>query len=57
MMSWTDFFVMGNYGFYVWTSYALAALVLVVNVVLPLRQRKAVRARLKEYYQLQQRTR
>ena len=57
MMSWNEFFAMGDYGFYVWTSYALAALVLTINVVVPLLQRKAVRARLKEYYQLQRRSR
>ena len=48
---------MGDYAFYIWTSYALAALVLAINIILPLRQRKAVRARLREYYELQQRTR
>lgn len=57
MMNWTEFFAMGNYGFYVWTSYALAALVLTINILVPLLERKAVRARLKEYYQLQRRAR
>lgn len=56
-MSWTEFFAMGGYGFYVWASYALAAVVLVLNLVLPLRERKTVRTRLKEYYRLQQQNR
>lgn len=56
-MNWAEFFAMGDYGFYVWTSYALAAAVLVLNVVLPLRQSRTVRTRLKEYYRLQRQNR
>ena len=32
----SEFFDMGGYGFYVWTSYALAFIVLTVNLVKPL---------------------
>ena len=39
-MSLTEFFHMGGYAFYVWTSYAIALFVLLINVILPLRQRK-----------------
>jgi heme exporter protein D len=39
-MSLSEFFNMGGYAFYVWTSYGIALLVLVVNVVIPLRQRR-----------------
>jgi heme exporter protein D len=39
-MNLTEFFHMGGYAFYVWTSYAIALLVLLVNVILPLRQRR-----------------
>ena len=45
---------MDRYGFYIWTSYALAAVVLVVNVWLPLRQRRGVFQRLREFYRLRQ---
>jgi len=31
--SWTDFLGMGGHGFYVWLSYAIAALVVVYNIV------------------------
>jgi len=51
-MGWPEFFAMGGYGSYIWASYALAATVLVVNVLLPLRRRKTVRRQLKEYYRL-----
>jgi len=37
--SWSDFFAMGGYGFYVWGSYALA-LVFVVGEVWLLRHRR-----------------
>ena len=39
-MNLTEFFHMGGYAFYVWTSYGLALVVLLINVILPLRQRK-----------------
>lgn len=41
---------MGRYGIYIWVSYALAAVVLAVNVLLPLWQRRGVRQRLREFY-------
>ncbi len=34
-MNWDQFFHMGGYAAYVWTSYALAFVVLLVNVVGP----------------------
>jgi len=36
-MSLNEFFHMGGYAFYVWTSYGIALLILLVNVVAPLR--------------------
>ena len=39
-MNLDEFFHMGGYAFYVWTSYGIALLVLLVNVVTPLRQRR-----------------
>jgi heme exporter protein D len=38
-MNLNEFLHMGGYGFYVWTSYGIALLVLVVNIILPARQR------------------
>ena len=38
-MNLNDFFHMGGYAFYVWTSYGIALFVLLINVILPLRQR------------------
>jgi heme exporter protein D len=39
-MTLQEFFAMGGYGFYVWTSYGLTLLVLAVNIILPVIQRK-----------------
>ena len=39
-MNLNEFFHMGGYAFYVWTSYGIALFVLLVNVISPLRQRK-----------------
>ena len=43
-MNLTEFFHMGGYAFYVWTSYAIALVVLLLNVILPLRQRNKLLA-------------
>jgi len=38
-MNWSEFFAMGGYATYVWTSYGLMAVILILNVVLPLRKK------------------
>ncbi len=40
------FLHMGGYGAYVWSSYALAAVLLVINIVLPRRAESAALQRL-----------
>jgi heme exporter protein D len=39
-MSLEEFFNMGGYAVYVWSSYGIALLVLLANVIAPLRQRR-----------------
>ncbi len=46
-MNWSEFFAMGGYAVYVWTSYALTLLLVVVNVVSPLIQRRRIIARIR----------
>ena len=46
-MNWSEFFHMGGYAFFVWTSYALTFVVIVANIILPIMQRKKVIARIK----------
>jgi heme exporter protein D len=46
-MNWSEFFHMGGYAFYVWTSYGIALLLLVLNIVQPMLQRKKIVARIK----------
>ena len=41
-----EFFHMGGYGFYVWSAYGVAFVVLVANVVVPMLRMRDVRARL-----------
>jgi len=38
--SLSEFFAMGGYAFYVWTSYGLTLIVLLANIVIPVWQRK-----------------
>jgi heme exporter protein D len=38
----SEFFAMGGYAAYVWPSFLLAAVILIVNIVAPLQQRKRV---------------
>jgi heme exporter protein D len=43
-MTWSEFFHMGGYAVYVWTSYGLALVILLVNVMAPmLRKRRLLR--------------
>jgi heme exporter protein D len=41
-----EFFYMGGYAFYVWMSYGLVALVLILNIVIPRQQHKSIVSRL-----------
>jgi heme exporter protein D len=43
-MSLNEFFYMGGYAFYVWMSYGLALIILVVNLLLPIWHRKRLLA-------------
>jgi len=43
-MNLTEFLHMGGYAFYVWTSYGIALVVLVANVLVPMRQRRKLLA-------------
>ena len=45
-MSLKEFFDMGGYGFYVWSSYGIAMIVLLANVLSPILQRRKLLARL-----------
>ena len=40
--NFNEFLAMGGHGVYVWSSYAIALVVLGLNILLPLRQRKRV---------------
>lgn len=51
-MSWVEILAMGQYGAYVWSAYALAALVLALNAALPLWRRRTLRRQLREHYRL-----
>ena len=46
-MNWSEFFNMGGYAFFVWKSYALTLVVIVLNIVSPMLQRKKTIARIK----------
>jgi len=45
-MNLSEFFHMGGYAAYVWSSYAIALVVLLANVVAPIRQRRKLFTRL-----------
>ena len=46
-MNWSEFFHMGGYAFFVWTSYALTFAIIIANIVFPIMQRKKVITRIK----------
>jgi heme exporter protein D len=45
-----DFLHMGGYAFYVWLSYAVVALMLAINLIVPLRRERRLRARLQREF-------
>lgn len=45
--SWSEFFAMGGYAFFVWASYGLTFAVILLNIVMPVMQRKKVINRVK----------
>ena len=42
-----EFFHMGGYAFFVWTSYGLASIVLIANIILPMQRKKEIMNNLK----------
>ena len=45
--SWSEFFHMGGYATFVWSSYGLALVMVVFNIVSPMLERKRVISRVK----------
>jgi len=50
-----EFFHMGGYGFYVWSAYGVALVVLVANVLVPMLRARDLRARLSRQARMEQR--
>lgn len=46
-MDWSSFFAMDGYAAFVWSSYAIALVLLAINVILPWRRERTLRARLR----------
>ena len=42
-----EFFNMGGYAFFVWTSYGLAAILLIANIIQPMQRKKEILNNLK----------
>jgi len=40
-MNLQEFLYMGGYGFYVWTSYGIATIIFIANIIIPIMQRKS----------------
>lgn len=45
-MSAAEFFAMGGYGFYVWGSYGVTALLIIAEIIWVIQRRKALQKRL-----------
>ena len=48
-MSWSEFMSMGGYGVYVWSAYGFAIIILVINVIIPMRRRSVVLRALRQF--------
>ena len=55
-MNWSEFFNMGGYAFFVWSSYGLTLIVVVANIISHILQRKKVIARIKRAIKREQLT-
>jgi len=42
MQAIQEFFYMGGYAFYVWSAYGISLIVLIFNIILPLRYEKQI---------------
>jgi heme exporter protein D len=51
-MSWSEFISMGGYGFYVWMSFGMTAVLIAAEVVYVKHQRKQILRRLQRMAQL-----
>ena len=47
MTSWQAFWEMGGYGAFVWSSYGIAAVVLLANVIVPLVAHRRLKRRIR----------
>lgn len=54
-MSVSEFFHMGGYAFYVWTSYGIALFVLVMTFIAPILSKKQILKDLRMKYRQQER--
>ncbi len=53
--SWSDFFAMGGYGFYVWGSYLVALLCMVGEIVLAFNRKRTLHKQLSLIHKATQR--
>ncbi len=51
-----EFLHMGGYGFYVWSAYGVAFVVLVANVIVPVLRARELRMRLARQARMERRT-
>lgn len=52
--SWSAFWHMGGYAFYVWTAFAVTLAILIINVIVPLVRRKKLLKNLAYKWELQE---
>ena len=55
-MNWSEFFNMGGYAFFVWTSYAITFVVVCWNIIAPMSRRKTIIAQVKRAIKREQLT-
>ena len=55
-MNWAEFFDMGGYAFFVWSSYGLTFVVLLWNVIAPISRKKKILAQIKRAIKREQLT-
>lgn len=54
-MNWGEFFAMGGYGKFIWSAYGATAIIMILNIILPIRRHKKILRMLQELLKMKER--
>lgn len=54
-MNWGEFFAMGGYGKFIWSAYGATAIIMILNIILPIRRHEKILRMLQELLKMKER--